>query len=880
LTRTPPLSYKKDRNIEHFKDDHLFTQKDATRMKQACCLVMTFLTVFLFSSSSPAAGARPEKRVLLLNSEGLDNQGQKLAGQGLWAVLSENRDFDIHLYVEFLDASRFGNAAHARALADFLARKYAAIPIDVIITIYPWALDFLAPRRQTLFPDVPVVAAVIPRGYAAMLENTPARHYATGTIVGQKITELMDDVRRLRPQTRRVALIAGTSDSDRHAEMAYRQALMEHEPETDLIDLTSLSMAETLERAGSLSRDTVVLYSSIFKDAAGEDFLPCAALSLIAGASSVPVFGVLETYLGNGIVGGRILSFTTHGKLAGSMAVRILGGQSPESIPFQGDDAYISAYDWRELKRWNLSEKDVAPGSEIRFRVPSFWETHQTAIIGMISLVLVETLLVLGLLVNIFKRRKAEQSLVENEERLSLAADSAGAGLWSLNLADGHYWLTDKTREIYGFYPDEAITHDRFLTSIHPEDRDTVRRKIEKVLESQEGGRIEYRIPGANDTVRWIASHGHVHCKTPGICDRLTGVSIDITDHKRMETALRSQLEEIENLTQQLEKENIYLRREIVYPFSQDTIVGRSSLVQKVLAAADQVAQTDSTVLITGETGTGKELLSHFIHNQSKRRDRIMVRVNCGALPANLIENELFGREKGAYTGALSREAGRFELADGSTLFLDEIGELSADLQAKLLHFLESGEFERLGSTKTIRVDVRVIAATHRNLAEEVKKGTFREDLFYRLNVFPIEVPPLRQRPEDIPLLVKVFIREFNQKMGKQVQSISKKAMQQLEAYAWPGNIRELRNVIEHAVILSQGEILNLEMPKKPIETPETVSSLEEVEKQHILSVLKQTGWRIKGADGAAERLKIKPSTLYSKMARLGIATPRQKERP
>ena len=217
-------------------------------------------------------------------------------------------------------------------------------------------------------------------------------------------------------------------------------------------------------------------------------------------------------------------------------------------------------------------------------------------------------------------------------------------------------------------------------------------------------------------------------------------------------------------------------------------------------------------------------------------------------------------------------------MADGSTLFLDEIGELPADLQAKLLRVLESGEFERLGSSKTIRVDVRVIAATNRNLAEEVKKGNFREDLFYRLNVFPIELPPLRQRSDDIPLLVQVFIKEFNKQMGKNVQSVSKQALNLLQQYAWPGNIRELRNVIEHAVILSQGEILNLEMPKNLIENAAQAPSLEDSERQHILKVLEKTGWRIKGENGAAEILNLKPSTLYSKMSKLGIPSRRQKD--
>ncbi len=850
-----------------------------TDMKRICWIVLPALAVVLLFHPLSTAEPRAVKRVLLLHSEGAHNQGQELTEQGIRAVLSANRDFDIQWYTEYLDASRFGDAAHAHAMADFLRRKYAEIPMDVIITVYPWAADFLVAERRTLFADVPVIAAVITRDYADILENSPARAFVTGTIVGQKITSLMDDARRLRPQTRRAALIAGTADSDMHAEEGFRQGLKLYAPEIGLIDLTKLSMAETLARVRSLPEDAIVFYSSIFKDGAGTTFSPRDALARIAEASSVPVFGVLETYLGQGIVGGHMLSFTAHGREAAAMALQILKGQSPEAIPFGGDEAYISAYDWRELKRWGMREKAVPAGSEIRFRAPSFWEAHRSAIIGVITLIVVETLLVFGLFFNFLRRRRAEQSLIESEERLSLAADSAGAGLWSLNLADGRYWVTDKTRELYNFSPDEAITYDRFLEIVHPDDRETVRRQIEGDEPSQEGGAIEYRILCANGAVRWIASQGRVHCTAPEVPDRLTGVSLDITERKLMEAELRNRLEEIENLKQQLEKENIYLRHEVALSFPQDTIVGQSALIQQVLGAADQVAQTDSTVLITGETGTGKELLAHFIHNQSKRRDRVLVRVNCGALPPTLIESELFGREKGAYTGALSREAGRFELANGSTLFLDEIGELQADLQAKLLHFLDSGEFERLGSGKTIRVDVRIIAATNRELAEEVRKGAFREDLYYRLNVFPIEVPPLRRRPEDIPLLMKMFIREFNQQMGKNIQSVSKKAMHRLQQYAWPGNIRELRNVIEHAVILSEGEILHLEMPNPPIGPSAPLPSLEDTEREFILSVLKQTGWRIKGPDGAAEFLKLKPSTLYSKMAKLGIRTPRQKDR-
>ena len=608
-------------------------------------------------------------------------------------------------------------------------------------------------------------------------------------------------------------------------------------------------------------------------------FVPCEALSLVAKASSVPVFGILETYLGHGIVGGHLLSFTKHGKEAAAMATKILEGQSPGSLPFGGDGAYISACDWRELRRWNIPETAVEAGFEIRYHVPSFWEAHRWAITGVFALIAVETLLISGLFINFLKRRRAERSLSESEERLTLAADSAGAGLWSLSLSAGSYWMTEKTRQLYELPPDETPTFDRFLEIVHPDDREMVRRALEAMGKSKEAGGMEYRIVRADGKPRWIASTGHAHCSESGTLDRLMGISVDITDRKRLEEELRNRLREIENLKEQLEKENLYLRDEVVLSFPQDTIIGQSAPIRKVLIAAEQVATTDSTVLITGETGTGKELIARFIHDQSERRDRVMVKVNCGALPPTLIESELFGREKGAYTGALSREPGRFETADGSTLFLDEIGELHADLQAKLLRFLESGEFERLGSSKTLQVNVRVIAATNRDLAEEVKKGRFREDLYYRLNVFPIEVPPLKQRPEDIPLLVRAFIGEFNKQMGKKVQTVSKKAMTLLQQYGWPGNIRELRNVIERAVILSQGEALNLEMPKKLVEPSAPMPSLEDTERQFILKVLDQTGWRIKGVGGAAEILKLKPSTLYSKMKKLGISFPRDKDR-
>ncbi len=339
----------------------------------------------------------------------------------------------------------------------------------------------------------------------------------------------------------------------------------------------------------------------------------------------------------------------------------------------------------------------------------------------------------------------------------------------------------------------------------------------------------------------------------------------------------RRKEQELIELRQQLERENIYLREEVKTLFQHEEIVGRSDALKRVLVKAEQVAPTDSTVLILGETGTGKELVARCIHKLSKRKDRVMVKVNCASLPAALVESELFGREKGAYTGALSRQIGRFEIAHGSTIFLDEIGELTPELQAKLLMVLQDGEFERLGSPHTIRVDVRVIAATNRDLAEAVRKGTFREDLYYRLNVFPIQIPPLRERSEDVPLLVMAFLSEFSKKMGKKIQTVSRKTMDALQSYKWPGNIRELRNVIEQAVIVSRGDGLNVSVPDSTNEITPLDRNLRDVQYRHIVEVLEATGWKIKGRGGAAEILGVKPSTLYTKMENLNIPTRQEK---
>jgi formate hydrogenlyase transcriptional activator len=304
-------------------------------------------------------------------------------------------------------------------------------------------------------------------------------------------------------------------------------------------------------------------------------------------------------------------------------------------------------------------------------------------------------------------------------------------------------------------------------------------------------------------------------------------------------------------------------------------IVGESAAFKRVLTEVEQVAATDSTALLIGETGTGKELFATQIHALSARRGRPMVRVNCAAIPSTLIESELFGREKGAYTDAIARQAGRFEMADHSTIFLDEIGDLPTDVQVKLLRVLEGRQIERLGSSRPIAVNVRIVAATHRNLERRIAEGTFREDLFYRLNVFPIQVPPLRERVDDISLLVWRFVDEFSIAFGKQIHTISRDNMIALQRCAWPGNIRELRNVIERAMIVATGPQLTIPLPNSMAPVVSQSVRLVDVQKAHIRSVLESAGWRIRGLGGAADRLGLRPTTLETRMAKLGLVRPK-----
>ena len=438
---------------------------------------------------------------------------------------------------------------------------------------------------------------------------------------------------------------------------------------------------------------------------------------------------------------------------------------------------------------------------------------------------------------------------------------------------EGRMLLWNKNVElVLGYSKDEL--HHKFISEFQDaEDREMVFSVFMKVLTDSKERTVEYIM--LTKSGKKIPFLGSGSLAVIDGNEYLIGIAIDISKLKHAEKKLDSQLSEINKLKDQLEAENIYLREEIKSKHDFDDIIGESEPLMHTLYRIEQVASMDTTVLLEGETGTGKELFAMAIHNRSSRRNKPLIKVNCASLPASLIESELFGHEKGAFTGAIQKQIGRFELANGGTIFLDEVGEIPIELQSKLLRVLQEGEFERIGSPKTKKVNVRIIAATNRNLEEQISKKLFRKDLYYRLNVYPITISPLRDRISDIPLLAEHFVERFNRKLGKNIKRVPKKTIKQLQNYSWQGNIRELENIIERAVILSPSSSLVVEQLQKPgFEEEGKLMPLAEYERQYIIKVLEKTYWRVDGVEGAARILDMHPETLRSRMRKLEIKRP------
>jgi PAS domain S-box-containing protein len=481
---------------------------------------------------------------------------------------------------------------------------------------------------------------------------------------------------------------------------------------------------------------------------------------------------------------------------------------------------------------------------------------------------------------NFEERKKTEEKnqkllieLKENQEFLHITGEIAKVGGWEVNLIDNHIKWSRETKRIHEVAKNYTPNLDAALEFYHPDDRNMVKNLVSNAIKKGQPYSYDARITTAKGKLKHVRAIGQPVFKD-GLCVRLYGAFKDITEQHKKD-------EELEKYRNQLENENIHLRKEMSLSFNFEDMVYSSNEMNQVLTLVEQVSSTDATVLILGETGTGKELIAKAIHNTSSRKNNPLIRVNCGAIPSELIESELFGHVKGSFTGAINNRIGKFELADGGTLFLDEIGELPISLQPKLLRAIQEGEIEPIGSSKIKKLDVRIIAATNRNLEDEIKEKRFREDLYFRLNVFPIYTPALRQRIDDIKVLTDYFVNKYCKKHSKDIKYIPEGTMGKMMQYNWPGNVRELENLIERAVIISPSDVLHVEgftneneekNNKKTLQAPK--ATLAQVQKDYILKTLIETNWKIDGKDGAAELLDIKPSTLRDRMKKLGIKRP------
>jgi PAS domain S-box-containing protein len=479
-----------------------------------------------------------------------------------------------------------------------------------------------------------------------------------------------------------------------------------------------------------------------------------------------------------------------------------------------------------------------------------------------------------------FEQLKAEETeLRRSEADLHEAQRISRTGSWKLNLLTGRVTVSPEVFRRYAVNPEEDTSSPEFwLERIHPDDRQRVQAHFEGCLAETANYEDNYRIVLPDGTVKYQHSIGHPILNGSGELVEFLGTTIEITEQVRARIKLEKAFEEIKHLKDRLHDENLALKEEIDRAFMFEEIVGASPALQTVLSSIVKVAPTDSTVLITGETGTGKELIARAIYRRSKRSGQAFISVNCASIPSSLIASELFGHEKGAFTGAVQRRQGRFEMAHSGTIFLDEVGDLPGETQIALLRVLQERQFERVGGNRIIPTDVRVIAATNRDLTEAITAGTFRADLFYRLNVFPIEVPPLRKRKEDIPMLVEYFVKRYAEKAGKQIRKIDRKTLEQCQLYPWPGNIRELQNIIERSVILSSGDTFWIEKAwlvgreaarhELPGPLPDT---LQNQERKIIETALAESKGKVSGPEGAAAKLGIPRSTLETKIKQLGI---------
>jgi PAS domain S-box-containing protein len=953
-------------------------------------VILIWVVFFLSPPVTHGQSATP-KRILVLYWYDREYAGHIKWDQSFQSELQAIAGGSVQHYSEYLEANRFPGDRQSQALSDYLRQKYTELPPDVVVAHSEASLNFLLKNSKDLFPNAPLVFYVASRPNA---EALAVKRNLTGVVIYSSFKKTLELALSLQPLTRQVFVISGTLEHDKVFEEMARADLKDYEGRLQINYLTDLSPNELITKTRSLPERSIVLFVwQQSRDEQGKLWESSEIVDLLVQTTPAPIYTMSSPQIGHGVIGGYMYTPEASAAKVATIVRRILNGERAQDIPIEGAPT-IPMFDWRELRRWNISENSLPPGSVVRFRELTLWQQHKWRIIGVLGLIALQTLLIVFLLLERRRRRKA----TEARRNLSAIVESSDDAIISLSLNGRVLTWNSGAESMYGYLADEMIGED--MSRLCPDDKreeiptiiekiksgenfdhlETVRltkdgRKIDVSLTisplKSESGRViglsgiarditerkqaeealrqsetrfrnmadnapvmiwisgidklttyvnqqlldftgrtmeqelavgwtegihpddyircldtystvfdsrtrfemEYRLRNADGEYRWVFANGTPRFASDGEFLGYIGSCIDISERKESEVAITKAHEELSQLKNQLEAENVYLQSELQLDQVSGEIVGQSNAIKHVHFKINQVAASDLTVLIMGETGTGKELVARAIHAASKRKDRTLIKVNCAALTASLIESELFGHEKGAFTGAGARKLGRFELANGGTIFLDEIGELPLELQVKLLRVIQEGELERVGGTKTIKIDVRIIAATNRHLKQEVDKGTFREDLWYRLNVFPITAPPLRHRSEDIPLLVEHFVKTAGKKFGKTLTSMAAGTMQNLQTHSWPGNVRELANVIERSVINSQGSVLRIvdRFEQTLAEPSLTVKSLEEVEKEHIVRVLEQTHWRIEGPSGAARLLGLKPSTLRARMVKLGV---------
>jgi formate hydrogenlyase transcriptional activator len=814
-------------------------------------------TVVVLYSNPPEASGLHELSVAL--SEGI-RAGSKVP---------------VDIYGEYTGLDRFSGPAYEEALLGLYREKYSTKKVDLLIVEGPASMAFVNARN--LLPGVPVVTCYVVRSLVESARS--ARHDVTGALPAQNAPRTIEMMLALYPQTRHILVVLGGSAYERGQAEKGKEIFAAFASRVDLTYTTDLPLEQVEERVSRLGDDTLVLFGSFLQDAAGRDYDSTAPLTRISRASRRPVFGVIFEDLGAGILGGELVSMERAGKVSADLALRILGGEAPSSIPLVADAGLAPMFDARELDRWGLAERKLPPGSILLYRQPGLFAQHGRTIAIGVAIIVAQSLLVAGLILQLRRRRRIELELAGAETRYRTVADFTHD--WEFwRLSDGRFeYVSPACERVSGHLAREFLEDPTLLDRlVEPEDLPAWRGALEGASASASAVPLEFRIRHRDGETRWVRFASNPVRLPDGTTAGFRGSLSDVTARKLGEMALERAYQEIAELKDRLEAENTYYREKIQSVEGSGELLGQSDPMKYLHFRIRQVAPSDTTVLILGETGTGKELVAEAIHTLGPRKERPLVKVNCAALPPSLAESELFGHEKGAFTGSTAQRKGRFELADGATLFLDEVGELPPELQAKLLRVLQDGTFERVGGHRTLKADVRVIAATNRNLVQDVKAGRFREDLWYRLNVFPISVPPLRQRKEDIPTLALAFVERACRRLGRPELEIPRSVMEALQGRDWPGNVRELQNLIEQAVLVSDGPTLRLP-EQAPFElTPSpgsaTARSLEEVERRHIIEVLESAGWKLEGADGAAALLGLKPSTLRSRMQKLDIRRP------